>query len=58
MTPEEYQSILVPGAKLEAFIIEPEKAERMIREVEIKQEQILSLKKLDYAELERTYIAI
>jgi len=44
MSKEEFESILIPGARLEPFIIDPEEMEGLIRKTHERQEEILKLK--------------
>lgn len=44
MSEEEFNSLLIPGAKLEAFEIDPDRLKEIIKDVEKRQDDILRLK--------------
>lgn len=44
MTEEELQSVLIPGAKLEAYNVDPKRIEQLLKETERRQEAILKQK--------------
>lgn len=53
MTDQELKSVLLPGATLESFIVDPEKARIMLEETEKRQDKILKQKIIRQEDLDQ-----
>lgn len=58
MTQEELESVLIPGAKLESFIIDPKRVEELIKQTHERQKAILKQKEIDWEKARNTFITI